>query len=265
MPGRYLRQPLFNKLRNPPLAFAIVAALSLVISPVASAHQPVVLNNSDTTAAKGPLLVDGTVSFAVRASFTKAGQTKALRAGFVKGDRLAVQYLIVDKKPESALKTNQLPVVTMISPTGKRTVIQLNERTKFFEPYGQTQYLYLARYNAIAQTGIYSFVIKSKTKSSITLAIGEKEIQGQVIRGSKSTASCPPVDALDATQGITQLRANSVVGLSEIAAQQCAEILGWGYRVAQRDDEMFALTLDYLMDRISVYVRSGIVTKVDVG
>jgi hypothetical protein len=52
---------------------ALVTASVFLGSGFAAAHQPVVLLNSDTTAAKGPLLVDGTVSFAVRAAFTKAG------------------------------------------------------------------------------------------------------------------------------------------------------------------------------------------------
>jgi hypothetical protein len=90
---------------------AIIALLVLTFlgSAAAHAHQPVELLNSDTTAAKGPLLVDGTVSFAVRASFTKAGEKKAFRADLKAGEPLAVQYLIVDKKPENALKNTLLP------------------------------------------------------------------------------------------------------------------------------------------------------------
>ena len=60
----------------------MVVALAFIGSGVAVAHQPVALLNSDTTAAKGPLLVDGTVSFAVRAAFSKAGEKKAFRAQF---------------------------------------------------------------------------------------------------------------------------------------------------------------------------------------
>ena len=72
------------------LVIAVVAALVLGSS-AAFAHQPVVLLDTDTTAAKGPLLVDGTVSFAIRAAFTKSGQKKAFRALFKEGDVLAVQ------------------------------------------------------------------------------------------------------------------------------------------------------------------------------
>ncbi len=162
----------------------MVIALAIVGSGVAVAHQPVVLLNSDTTAAKGPLLVDGTVSFAVRASFTKSGEKKAFRALFKEGDALEVQYLIVDKKPENTLKTKQLPSVVITGPGGFRLTMKINERTKFYEPYGRTNYLYLARNSAVAKAGIYNFVITARAKSAITLGVGEKEIPGEVVRGA---------------------------------------------------------------------------------
>jgi hypothetical protein len=163
---------------------AMLIALAVVGSGVAVAHQPVVLLNSDTTAAKGPLLVDGTVSFAVRAAFNKSGEKKAFRALFKEGDALEVQYLIVDKKPENTLKTNQLPSVVITGPGGFRLTMKINERTKFYEPYGRTNYLYLARNSEVAKAGIYNFVITARAKSAITVAVGEKEIPGEVVRGA---------------------------------------------------------------------------------
>jgi hypothetical protein len=163
------------------LVIAVIAAL-VFSSSAAFAHQPVVLLDTDTTAAKGPLLVDGTVSFAIRASFTKSGQKKAFRAQFQEGDALEIQLLIVDKKPENALKSSQLPTVVITGPDGFKVSMKINERTKFYEPYGQTNYLYLARYSGVAKAGIYNFVITSKAKAAITLAVGEKEIFGEVIR-----------------------------------------------------------------------------------
>ena len=172
---------------------AIIIALAFVGSGVAVAHQPVVLLNSDTTAAKGPLLVDGTVSFAVRAAFNKAGEKKAFRAQFQEGDALEVQYLIVDKKPENALKTNQLPSVVITGPGGFRLTMKINERTKFYEPYGRTNYLYLARNSEVAKAGIYNFVITARAKSAITVAVGEKEIPGEVVRGAYVAPTATPV------------------------------------------------------------------------
>ena len=163
--------------------------LTFLGSTSAHAHQPVVLLNTDTTAAKGPLLLDGTVSFAIRASFTKAGEKKAFRADFNAGDALAVQYLIVDKKPESALKNTLLPQLVVTSPSGKALTIKFTERTKFYEPFGKTNYLYLSRYSATSEAGTYSFTLTARAKSSVTIAVGEREVPGEVIRGSRPVAT----------------------------------------------------------------------------
>jgi hypothetical protein len=186
---------------------AMVIALCVVGSGVAVAHQPVVLMDTDTTAAKGPLLVDGTVSFAIRASFTKSGQKKAFRAQFKDGDELSVQYLIVDAKPENGLRMTALPSVVITGPKGTRPVtIKLNERTKFYEPYGGTNYLYLGRYSAPAVAGIYNFVITARGKAAITIGVGEKEIPGEVARGPvpmptpKPAASVTPTPTPTPTQ-----------------------------------------------------------------
>jgi len=168
--------------------------LTFLGSTSAYAHQPVVLLNTDTTAAKGPLLLDGTVSFAIRASFTKAGEKKAFRADFNAGDALAVQYLIVDKKPESALKNTLLPQLVVTSPSGKSLTIKLTERTKFYEPFGKTNYLYLSRYSATSEAGTYSFTLTARAKSSVTIAVGEREVPGEVIRGSRPVAAATPTE-----------------------------------------------------------------------
>ena len=168
--------------------------LTFLGSTSAQAHQPVVLLNTDTTAAKGPLLLDGTVSFAIRASFTKAGEKKAFRADFNAGDALAVQYLIVDKKPESTLKNTLLPQLVVTSPSGKALTIKFTERTKFYEPFGKTNYLYLSRYSATSEAGTYSFTLTARAKSSVTIAVGEREVPGEVIRGSRPVAAATPTE-----------------------------------------------------------------------
>lgn len=169
------------------LIASIALALAATMATPASAHQPVFLLPTDTTPNAGPLLVDGTVSFAIRASFTKSGQKQAFRAALKEGDELAVQYLIVDKKPENALKNTMLPQLVVTSPTGKKVTMRFTERTKFYEPYGRTNYLYLARYNAPAEAGIYQFVATSRARAAITIAVGDKEIPGEVLRGPAPT------------------------------------------------------------------------------
>ena len=172
------------------LVFAIAAIL---LAPAqASAHQPVFLLPSDTSAARGPLLVDGTVSFAIRASFNKAKEKRGFRANLKTGDSLEIQYLIVDKKPENSLKASRLPSLVVTSPSGSKFKMKLNERTKFFEPYGRTNYLYLGRYSAAAETGVYSFLLTSRGKSAVTIAVGDREVPGEVSRGAASVASATP-------------------------------------------------------------------------
>lgn len=196
----------------------IGSTISLTIgSGVAQAHQPLVLLDTDTSASKGPLIVDGTLSFAVRAAFTKAGQKKAFRAQFKKGDELTVQYLIVDKKPENALRKNLMPTLVITSPTGSKVTMKFTERTKYFEPYGKTNYLYLGRYNSEAQSGIYNFDITSKSRAAITIGVGEKEgVVGEVVRGTyvapkASPTATPTTKATTEAAGYTmeKVRANN--------------------------------------------------------
>jgi len=78
-------------------------------------------------------------------------------------------------------------------------------------------------------------------------------------------AVCPSKSALDVDPGITQVRADALLTMSEADAEMCAMGLDWQYRVGQRDDEMFAVTRDYRPDRVTVTVMKGVVTKVFLG
>ena len=177
------------------LIASIALALAATMATPASAHQPVFLLPTDTTPNAGPLLVDGTVSFAIRASFTKSGQKQAFRAALKEGDVLEVQYLIIDKKPENALKNTMLPQLVITSPTGKKFTMRFTERTKFLEEYSRTMYLYLGRYSAPAEAGIYQFVATSRARAAITIGVGYQEIPGEVLRGAAPTpvASTAPM------------------------------------------------------------------------
>jgi len=76
---------------------------------------------------------------------------------------------------------------------------------------------------------------------------------------------CPPKAAADKDPGVTQARANTLIGMSEVAGEECAMNLGWLYRVVQRDNEMFPGTFDYRIDRVLITVMKGLVTLVNVG
>lgn len=76
---------------------------------------------------------------------------------------------------------------------------------------------------------------------------------------------CPTMAAADKDPGISQIRANTLVGMNEAQAEECAASLRWFIRVGQRDEESFMLTKDFRVDRVSITVMQGLVTKVDIG
>ena len=239
------------------LAFVLVG---VNLSP-STAHQPVSLTNANSNPDKGPILVDGTISFAIRANFTKANQTQGFRASLKAGELVNFEYLIMDRAPENKLANNKLPVATITDPSGKKTVIKFTERSRFFEPYGRTNYLYLARYSQTAVDGIYKFTLQSKAKAAITVAVGSKETFGEVL----TAATCPDWDKPTGEPMILQAYAESLVGMKKESAQSCAAKLGWQYRVGQEDDQLFALTRDYRSDRVTVSIKSGLITQALVG
>lgn len=86
-----------------------------------------------------------------------------------------------------------------------------------------------------------------------------------VKRAALKQGVCPAMSSADKDPGITQVRANTLISMSEMAAEECAMNLEWEFRVGQRDDEYFAVTKDYRIDRVTVTVKGGFVTEVAVG
>ena len=227
----------------------------------AYAHQPINLTAANSSANKGPIIVDGKVSFVIRANFTKPNQTQGFRAALKADETLYFEYLIIDKAPENRLAKNKLPVATITDPAGKKTVIKFTERTKFYYPFLNTNFLYLARYDQTAIDGVYKFTLQSKTKAAIQVVVGTLETYGEVL----TPATCPAWDKPAGEPMILQAYAESLVGMKKESAQSCAAKLGWQYRVGQEDDQLFALTRDYRSDRVTVSIKSGLITQALVG
>jgi len=168
------------------MALALTCALSLGAIP-ASAHQGVDLTDSDSTPQAGPLLVDGTVSFAVRADVA-TGDRRGFRFELADGDTLAMQLLIVDTPPGNRLSTSKLPRVTVTDPKGRKTRMVIDERTEFYEPYGGTNYYYLSRIEDEAEPGTYEVRVSGRSKRPVetVIAVGYREVRGEVRRATRS-------------------------------------------------------------------------------
>lgn len=76
---------------------------------------------------------------------------------------------------------------------------------------------------------------------------------------------CPQVSSTDKSSGISVNRANALIGMKEGDADSCAAQLEWVYRVVSRDGEDYPSTLDYRLDRVSVTIKKGLISRVDVG
>jgi hypothetical protein len=164
------------------VALCALTGASIVVAVPALAHQPVTLDSADRTPARGPLLVDGTVSFAVYTTLDGPGSKRGFRVGMQAGQSLQVQLLIVNAWPANVLGADQLPTVTVISPTGQRFVLTPRERTPFYEPYSKTSFLYLARMTTIAVAGTYRVWVSGRSSSTVrtVVGVGYREVSGTV-------------------------------------------------------------------------------------
>jgi hypothetical protein len=238
----------------------LLAVLMLLPMPVVYAHQPVAITDAHTSAKAGPIMVDGTISFAMRVNFTKANQVRGFRISLKEDELLNFEYLIIDRAPENRLATSKLPVVTITAPDGTKQVIKLNERSKFYEPYGRTNYLFLSRFSETAKAGIYEFSIKSKGKAGITVSTGSKEVRGEIYQPRQ----CPAAQATTSVE-ITNAQAATLIGMKKQVAISCIQSLGGITRVAQEDGRFFPLTKDYRTDRVDLFITKGVITQVSVG
>ena len=239
---------------------SLIPAIVIGQTALATAHQPVPLTTKHSSPNKGPIMVDGTISFALRANFKKPKQQQGFRAAFKAGELLNFEYLIIDKAPENKMALSKLPVVTITAPDGTKSTVKFTERTKFYEPYGRTNYLFLSRFSSTAIEGIYSFAIRSKAKSAITVSTGSKEIFGEVYE----PAICPTITPSNPV-AITNAQAATLIGMKKKVAISCIQSLSGSHRIAQEDGQSFALTKDYRIDRVDLTLRKGFVTKVSVG
>jgi hypothetical protein len=165
----------------------IILGLAVVVllagTAPAQAHQPVRLTAANPTPDRGPLLVDGTVSFAVYAT-VQGKQTRGFRFGLRAGQRLEAQLLVVDKAPANVLAANDLPEVVITDPLGHRTILTPKERTPFLESYSGTKYLYLTRLSGKGVGGTYQVLVRSRSTRPVeaVVGVGYREVSGRVMR-----------------------------------------------------------------------------------
>lgn len=86
---------------------------------------------------------------------------------------------------------------------------------------------------------------------------------GEPGAGEPSVAEPGVVDG--SMDEISNEEANTLLGMSEAEATSTAEANGWVVRIASRNGEQFALTMDYMARRVNLTIDNDVVTDVFIG
>ncbi len=154
----------------------------------AFAHDPIILTDTQTTPEAGPLLPDGTISFALYGSVSGTGDTRGLRVQFAAGDSVDISLLIPDLAPENAIGDAGLPTLQLVAPDGATRLLIPTEHVRFDEPFSKTSYVRLLELHEPAQPGEYRLTITAAAPSRFTLAVGTVEQFGTPVENVPNRA-----------------------------------------------------------------------------
>ena len=163
------------------VGIVLVVLFALMPASAARAHDPIILTSEQTTPARGPLLADGTISFALYGSLEDSADTRGFRVQFQQDDPLYISILIPNLAPENRLKSHLLPTLEVRDPTGRISTLEPTERVTFAEPYTGTNYVRLLQFEGVASRGIYEVTIKGKAAGRFTVSIGQIEQFGTAV------------------------------------------------------------------------------------
>ena len=160
------------------LLLVAVIGMGLIVASPAKAHDPIILTSDQRTPEDGPLLPDGTVSFALYGTLESSDDTRGFRVTFAEGDSLYLSLLIPDLAPENSLSDDQLPRLEVVDPSGAITTVVPQTRVGFAEPFTGTNYIRLADLVGTAVAGTYSVTIIGGAPVRFTVSVGTKEMFG---------------------------------------------------------------------------------------
>ncbi len=163
--------------------FLLVVAVLFGLLPasIVKAHDPIILTSDQRTPSDGPLLLDGTISFALYGSIDARGETRGFRVNFNAGDPLYISILIPDLAPENMLDNASLPFLNVEDPSGAKVKLTTTEKISFAEPYTGTNYVRLTEFRGTALGGTYSITVMGDSPARFTVSIGEKEMFGSPV------------------------------------------------------------------------------------
>lgn len=159
---------------------AVTLALALGVG-TAAAHDPVILTPEQSTPDEGPLLLDGTVSFALYGTVNGEGDTRAFRVRYAQGDTFNLSALVPNLQPEQALPVDQYPRIAVVTPTGERIDLAPGEVSTFDEPFTKTSYRRYLEWSTTAVAGDYGVIVTGVVPARFTVSTGVKEQFGTAV------------------------------------------------------------------------------------
>jgi hypothetical protein len=167
---------------------ALAAAATIAVTTVltvglgtAHAHDPVILEPEQSTPEAGPLLVDGTVSFALYGTVYNQGDTRGFRVRYAAGQTFNLSALVPNLEPEQALPVDQYPTITVVTPSGERIDLQPGEVSTFDEPFTKTSYRRYLEWSTVAEAGDYGVIVTGVAPARFTVSTGVKEQFGTAV------------------------------------------------------------------------------------
>lgn len=214
------------------LSVAVLSA-GLLVGGTAFAHDPIIITDDQTTPEGGPLLPDGTISFALYGVIDAPGATRGLRVRFADSQTLNVTLLVPALDPEQALAEGDLPTLNVRRPDGSTAVLTASERVRFDEPFSGTSYLRLVEFVEPAHAGEYDLTVTAAAPSRFTVSVGTIERFGTPVEnvtdrndGSKGVgewyATPPPAYVAPTTTVATTTVPATTVAPSSAAASSTA-------------------------------------------
>ena len=196
------------------VASVAVTAVLAIGTGLASAHDPVILEPEQSTPAAGPLLVDGTVSFALYGTVNGSGDTRGFRVRYAAGQTFNLSALVPNLEPEQTLPVEQYPTITIVTPAGERIDLQPGEVSTFDEPFTKTSYRRYLEWSTVAEAGDYGVIVTGVAPSRFTVSTGVKEQFGTAVENIANRdlgvagvmewyATPPPTEVITTTTAAT--------------------------------------------------------------
>ncbi len=218
-----IKEPVIKK-----FLFAFIVLYIATMPKIVSAHQPFTLCIEDNSSAATVNIRDGSVSHALYFSFTDSNQVFAIEMGLPANERLTIGLLVLNKAPENTMPQEELPYITIPS---LQETLQPTIRSSFYEPYSQTDYIRLLRYNSnqFQEAQIINIQVHARASGYFVLSLGYKEENRNIVISGdvqqKNGGSCLIAPNINTSSSKAQQSKNDTEPVKERETGTTVEIL----------------------------------------